>query len=93
MCGWQAKCEEFLQRAHDIDAASLSPEDLITLKVFKEEMIAYIQNFPYKKWVYRVFVILAGSSSYLRHCVLELLYTAGSEGKSCFAVVFMYVYR
>ncbi|XP_063875992.1 uncharacterized protein LOC135108991 [Scylla paramamosain] len=46
----KAKCEEFLQRAHDIDASSLSPEDLITLKVFKEEMITYIQNFPYKKY-------------------------------------------
>ncbi|MPC25319.1 hypothetical protein E2C01_018425 [Portunus trituberculatus] len=46
----KAKCEEFLQRAHDIDASSLSPEDLMTLKVFKEEMMTYIQNFPYKKY-------------------------------------------
>ncbi|XP_063876034.1 uncharacterized protein LOC135108999 [Scylla paramamosain] len=48
--GRKAKCEEFLQRAHDIDAASLSPEDLITLNLFKEEIIIYVLNFPYKKY-------------------------------------------
>ncbi|KAG0711015.1 hypothetical protein GWK47_021585 [Chionoecetes opilio] len=46
----KAKCEEFLQRAYDVDAALLSPEDLIDLKVLKEEMITYIDNFPYKKY-------------------------------------------
>ncbi|XP_045130030.1 uncharacterized protein LOC123515488 isoform X2 [Portunus trituberculatus] len=48
--GRKAKCEEFLQRAHDIDAALLSPEDLITLRLFKEEMMTYVLNFPYKKY-------------------------------------------
>ena len=49
VCYWQVDCEKFLERAHQIDAASLSPKDFVTLKVFKEEINTYVQNLPYKK--------------------------------------------
>ncbi|XP_050716604.1 uncharacterized protein LOC126998670 isoform X2 [Eriocheir sinensis] len=46
----KAKCEEFLQRAYEIDTSLLSPDDLVNLKVFKDEMITFIDNFPYMKY-------------------------------------------
>ncbi|KAK8399254.1 hypothetical protein O3P69_003399 [Scylla paramamosain] len=63
-----AKCEEFLQRANKIDTTSLSTEDLITLKVFKEEMNTYVQNFPYKKY-YAPVTFMSGPQESLRYMV------------------------
>ncbi|XP_063875993.1 uncharacterized protein LOC135108992 [Scylla paramamosain] len=64
----KAKCEEFLQRANKIDTTSLSTEDLITLKVFKEEMNTYVQNFPYKKY-YAPVTFMSGPQESLRYMV------------------------
>uniref|UniRef100_A0A0P4WH25 DUF885 domain-containing protein n=1 Tax=Scylla olivacea TaxID=85551 RepID=A0A0P4WH25_SCYOL len=68
----KAKCEKFLQRANKIDAASLSPEDLITLKVFKEELNTYVQNFPYKKYYIPV-TFLTGPQSSLKYLMEKLV--------------------
>ncbi|XP_045130033.1 uncharacterized protein LOC123515490 isoform X2 [Portunus trituberculatus] len=64
----KVKCEKFLQRANQIEAASLSPEDLITLKVFKEEINTYVQNFPYKKY-YAPVTFMSGPQESLRYLV------------------------
>nr|XP_053629733.1 LOW QUALITY PROTEIN: uncharacterized protein LOC128686732 [Cherax quadricarinatus] len=46
----KVKCQEFLSRAEDIDAASLSSDDLINLKIFKYEMTTFLENSQYIKY-------------------------------------------
>ncbi|XP_066964451.1 LOW QUALITY PROTEIN: uncharacterized protein [Macrobrachium rosenbergii] len=46
----RSKCEEFLQRSEAIEADSLSEDDLINLKILKEELKTYIDNFNYLKY-------------------------------------------
>ncbi|XP_045130031.1 uncharacterized protein LOC123515489 [Portunus trituberculatus] len=68
----KVKCEKFLQQANQIDAASLPPEDLITLKVFKEEINTYVQNFPHKKYFAPV-TSLSGPQNSLTYLVEKLV--------------------
>ncbi|KAK7070220.1 hypothetical protein SK128_013202 [Halocaridina rubra] len=46
----KSKCEEFLQRAEAIDAHSLSEDDVINLKIFKDELTTYIDNYDYIRY-------------------------------------------
>ncbi|XP_045618072.1 uncharacterized protein [Procambarus clarkii] len=46
----KSKCEEFLRRAEEIDVASLSEDDLVNLKIFKQEMIVFLENAPFIKY-------------------------------------------
>lgn len=46
----KAKCEEFLERAEQINATSLSWDDRVNLKIFKDEMKTFIDNFSYLRY-------------------------------------------
>lgn len=46
----KSKSEEFLERAERINSTSLSEDDLLNLKIFKEELTTYINNYKYLRY-------------------------------------------
>ncbi|KAG7163385.1 hypothetical protein Hamer_G004522, partial [Homarus americanus] len=74
----KVKCEEFLQRAEEIDATSLSWDDLINLKIFKQEMTTFIDNFHYMKYFAPV-TFLTGFENDFQKMVKTMVFASYSD--------------
>ncbi|XP_042232049.1 uncharacterized protein LOC121872964 isoform X2 [Homarus americanus] len=75
----KVKCEEFLQRAEEIDATSLSWDDLINLKIFKQEMTTFIDNFHYMKYFAPVTFLAGPQKDFKRMVEKEMVLTSYND--------------